>query len=428
MRLFIRSGTARIAGLAALVALGLASVCFGQFETATVLGTVKDPNGGVVPKARVSLRNLNNGTSQQAETDGEGSYQFLEVRVGRYRVVSEASGFKTLETPAFDVAVGAKQRVDVSLRLGNVSETIQVEASAALVEADSSDRGQVVNRAAVLNLPLNGRSSATLALLAPGVRQGFGIAKRESTFNVGGMRSQFNNFILDGVDNNAYGTSNQGLSNQVIQVSPDALQEFKVITNTYSAEYGRVGGGVVNASVRSGTNELHASAWDYLRNTDLNATGFFKPTGGQKPVYIQNQFGAAAGGPLKKDKMFLFADYEGLRRLQRALSFGSVPTLDQRAGRFGVPVKNPYTGVIYSDGVIPTSEITAFGSRVFGDLPAPNLPGNTKNYSALLPATDNDDYYLITRSTGSPKRRIRAGTPISTSARPKPPKRAGPPL
>jgi TonB dependent receptor len=147
----------------------------------------------------------------------------------------------------------------------------------------------------------------------------------------------------------------------------------------------------VNASVRSGTNRLHSSAWEYLRNTDLNATGFFKPVGGQKPVYIQNQFGVAAGGPIKKDKIFLFADYEGLRRLQRALSYSSVPTLDQRNGIFNVPVLNPYTGALYGNGVIPQSEITAFGRKVFAELPAPNLPGNTNNYAALLPATDNDD-------------------------------------
>ena len=149
---------------------------------------------------------------------------------------------------------------------------------------------------------------------------------------MGGLRSQFNNFILDGVDNNAYGTSNQGLSNQVIQLSPDALQEFRSSPTAYSAEYGHVGGGVINALIRGGTNELHGDVWEYLRNTDLNATGFFKPKWRAKPVYIQNQFGAAAGGPIKKDKIFMFADYEGLRALQQALTFASVPTLAQRVG------------------------------------------------------------------------------------------------
>ena len=238
------------------------------------------------------------------------------------------------------------------------------------------------------------------------MRLALGLPKRESSFNVNGLRSQFNNFVLDGVDNNAYGTSNQGLSNQVVQASPDALQEFKVITDNYSAEYGRVGGAVVNASIRSGTNQVHGTVWEFLRNTDLNATGFFKPVGGQKPVYIQNQFGAAIGGAIRKDKIFLFGDYEGLRRLQRALSFGSVPTLNQRNGILGNPVLNPYTGQVYADGVIPPSQITTFGRTVFAALPVPNLPGNTKNYQALLPSTDNDnkgdiryDHYLSNKLT-----------------------------
>ena len=169
------------------------------------------------------------------------------------------------------------------------------------------------------------------------------------------------------------------------------MAEFKVITNTYSAEYGRVGGGVINASVRSGTNQLHGTMWEFLRNTDLNATGFFKPVGGQKPVYIQNQFGGAAGGPIKKDKLFVFADYEGLRRLQKALSFASVPTLAQRSGVFTVGVVNPYDGSVFPNNTIPASQITKFGATVFNALPAPNLPGNASNFSALLPATDTDN-------------------------------------
>lgn len=391
---------------AALLCLAAAGMSFGQFETATVLGAAMDPRAGVIAQARVSLANIDTGTSQSTLTDDSGNYQFLEVRVGRYRVIAEAAGFKKLETAEFRVDVGARQRVDVKLQLGEVTDTVQVNEAAAAVERDSSDRGQVVNREAVVDLPLNGRSNASLTLLAPGVRLAYGLAKRESSFNVSGLRSQFNNFILDGVDNNAYGTSNQGLSNQVVQVAPDAVQEFKVITNSYSAEYGRVGGGVVNASVRSGSNQIHGAVWEFLRNTDLNAVGFFKPVGGAKPVYIQNQFGGAAGGPIKRNKLFVFADYEGLRRLQKALSTVSVPTLAQRAGVFGTPVMNPYDGSLLPNGTIPTSLITRFGAKVFNDLPAPNLAGNTKNFSTLLPATDTDnkgdirsDYYISNKLT-----------------------------
>ena len=212
---------------AGLLFLATADMSFGQFETATVLGTAMDPRAGVIPQARVALANLDTGTSQSSTTDDAGNYQFLEVRVGRYRVSAEAPGFKKLETAEFRVDVGARQRVDVRLQVGDVAETVQVTEAAISVERDSSDRGQVIRREAVVELPLNGRSNASLALLAPGVRLAYGLGKRESSFNVSGLRSQFNNFILDGVDNNAYGTSNQGLSNQVIQVAPDAAAGYR---------------------------------------------------------------------------------------------------------------------------------------------------------------------------------------------------------
>jgi outer membrane receptor protein involved in Fe transport len=384
----------------------MALPCFGQFDSATVLGTVLDSKAATVAGAQVSLENIDTGVMQAAASDQYGVYRFLEVHLGQYRVTAKALGFKTFETSEFRVETGARQRVDISLQVGDAAQTVEVSSAATILQTESSDRGEVINHEEIVELPLNGRSSATLALLAPGVRLALGLPKRESSFNVNGLRSQFNDFILDGIDNNAYGTSNQGLSNQVIQVAPDALQEFKVITNAYSAEYGHVGGAVVNASLRSGTNQLHGTVWEFLRNTDLNAVGFFQPVGGQKPVYIQNQFGAAGGGPIKKDKIFVFVDYEGWRRLQKALTFGTVPTLTQRTGNLGVPVENPYTGQIYSNGIIPQSQISNFGQTVLGALPAPNLPGNSKNYQAELPATDDDnkgdiryDHYLTHKIT-----------------------------
>ncbi len=392
--------------LFSLLLFGSAVPLFGQFDSAAVLGTVIDPNSSVVVKATVGLRNIDTGVVQSTSTDSNGTYQFLEVHVGRYVITAESAGFRRAESAEFRVDAGARQRVNIALQIGDTAQSVQVTANATPLQSESSDRGEVIDQEEIVDLPLNGRSSASLALLAPGVRLAYGLPKRESSFNVNGLRSQFNNFILDGLDNNAYGTSNQGLSNQVIQASPDALQEFKVITDNYSAEYGHVGGAVINAVMKSGTNQYHGSAWDFLRNTQLNAVGFFKPTGGQKPVYIQNQFGGAGGGPIKKDKIFFFVDYEGWRRLQRSLTFGNVPTLDQRNGIFTVPVMNPYTGQVYSNGIIPASQITTFGATVFGALPAPNLPGNTKNYQALLPATDNDnkgniryDHYLSKKLT-----------------------------
>ncbi len=265
---------------------------------------------------------------------------------------AEASGFKTSVTEDFTVAVSARQRVDLSLAVGDMTQTVSVTGAAVALETESSDRGQVINNVTVVNLPLNGRNYADLALLAPGVRRSvLGMDPtnsnyRESSFNVNGLRSSLNNFQVDGVDNNTYATSNQGYSNQAIQLSPDAVSEFKVQTNNFSAEYGRSGGAIINVSVKSGSNDFHGAVWDYLRNTKLNAVGYFKPANG-KPVFQQNQFGGAFGGRIIRNKTFFFADYEGIRRTTRTLSFLTLPTLDQRNGMFKtaagapIPIKNP---------------------------------------------------------------------------------------
>jgi hypothetical protein len=168
-------------------------------------------------------------------------------------------------------------------------------------------------------LALNGREYSALALLSTGVRQS-ALNKsnhgtpREGAFNVNGLRSTFNNFLIDGVDNNAYGTSNQGFSNQVMQPPPDAVSEFRVVTNNQSAEYGRAAGATVNVAYRSGTNAVHGDAWEFFRDTKLNAETYFKPADGSKPTLRRNQYGATVGGPLVKNKAFFFGDFEGFRQ------------------------------------------------------------------------------------------------------------------
>jgi hypothetical protein len=339
-----------------------------------------------------------------AVANDSGNYQFLNVPIGTYTVRAELTGFKTAAAEEFTVTVGARQRVDLKLEVGAVNETVVVNGAAAVLEKDSSDRGQVVGANTIINLPLNGRNYADLALLVPGVRKS-AIPDRESSFNVNGMRSALNNFMVDGMDNNSYATSNQGYSNQVLQLSPDAVSEFKVVTNNYSAEYGRAGGAIINATVKSGTNEFHGSAWEYLRNTNLNAVGFFKPATG-KPVLQQNQFGASIGGPILKNKAFFFGDFELLRRVDQSLSIISLPSMDQRAGKFGTPIVNPYTGAVYADGVIPASQITSFAKQVLDQVPAPHRPGMTNNYDALPRRPTHDtkgdarvDYYATSKMT-----------------------------
>ena len=391
----------------ALGALWLAPVVRAQFETATVLGTIRDPSGAVVTGAKVTLENLGTGIATTTQTDEMGNYYFFNVRVGTYRVKAEAPGFKLAVADTFTVTVAARQRVDLTLEVGTASESITVTGAALTLETETSSRGTIVSTQQVVNLPLNGRAYADLALLAPGVRRSVIASSRDASFNVNGMRSSQNNFLLDGVDNNAYGTSNQGFSNQVVQITPDAMAEFRLETNNFSAEYGRAGGAVINAAVRSGTNEFHGSLWEYLRNTRLNATGFFKPVQNGKPVLIQNQFGGALGGPIRREKAFFFADYEGYRRVSRTVTFATIPTLEMRKGILGVPVMNPYTGERYMDGVVPERVITRFARVVLNDLPAPNRPGLANNFQSEPRRTEQTDkgdlrldYYFSSRLTG----------------------------
>jgi hypothetical protein len=359
-----------------------------QFDSATVLGAVRDSSGALVPGVTITLKNAETGIASKTQTDSKGDYQFVNAKIGTYLISAEHPGFSTALVQNIVLTVNARQRVDVTLQVGAVSDKLVVTGAVELLESDSSEKGQVVEKDQIENLPLNGRAYSDLALIAPGVSEsnqnGIGSSSREGSFNVNGLRNTANNFQLDGVDNNAYGTSNQGFSSQVTQVSPDAIAEFKLQTNTYSAEYGRSGGAVINASYRSGTNDLHGSVWEFNRNTALNAIGFFKPAGGSKPALIRNQFGFTFGGPILKDRTFYFADYEGFRQSQSTLVYTTIPTLPQRDGILTVPVVDPYTGRSYAAGArVP---MTDFARKVLNDLPAPNVPGVTaSNYQKSVP-------------------------------------------
>jgi hypothetical protein len=368
-----------------------------------VLGTVADPSGSAVPRATVKLLNSQTGVSETASTNEKGEYSFLSVAVGRYRVTVQAPGFKTATAEEFAADVSARQRVDLRLEVGDLTQTIDVREAASALETDTSNRGQVIEHGTIVDLPLNGREYADLALLAPGVRKAVqsNTASRDGAYDVNGMRSAFNSYNLDGLDNNAYGTSNQGFSYQVVQASPDAVQEFRFDTNNYSAEYGRAAGAVINASIRSGTNGFHGVAWEFLRNTELNATGFFQPVGGQKPTLVQNQFGGALGGPIRKNMLFFFADYEGFRSAAHTLAYSTLPTAGQTQGNLGTPIANPYTGAVYQNGVVPSDQITPFAAKVLSALPVANLPGTANNYQSspatITPSDKGDgriDYYL----------------------------------
>ena len=375
---------------------------FAQFDAAEVLGTVRDSSASVVAKATLTLLNEETGIQARTTADDNGNFAFSNVKIGRYKLTAEASGFSKQAQSNIILNVGARQRVDFALQVGAVTEVVEVSGAAAVLETDSSEHGQVIRGAAIVELPLNGRNYADLALLSANVvKSPIGASfspsgtPREGSFNVNGMRSTYNNFLLDGLDNNAYGTSNQSYSSQVIQASPDAVAEFKVITGNYSAEYGRVGGAVINAVMKSGTNQFHGTAYEFLRNTNLNATGFlFSPAVFIKPTLQRNQFGATIGGPFIKNKLFFFADYEGFRQLQRYLNFDSLPTVNDRQGVLPVPVVNPITQTIYpANTPIPVSTLNPFAAALLGGLPALNGAGRSNNYEALLLIRDYSDKY-----------------------------------
>jgi hypothetical protein len=366
----------------AITFLALAAPAWAQFETATVVGTVKDATGAVVPDAKVTLTNTATGVTAERMSDGNGNYEFFTVRIGVYVITAEKAGFSVALADNIQVTVGARQRVDLSMAVGQLTERVEVSSRTILLQTDSSDRSQVITGAQTRALPLNGREYSALALLSPGVRVSpLAAGGREGSFNVNGLRSTFNNFLIDGVDNNAYGTSNQGFSNQVMQPAPDAVEEFKVVTNNMSAEYGRAAGATINVAYASGTNQVRGSVWEFARRTGLNATGFFRPPDGVKPPFERDQYGGVVGGPIAKNKAFFFADFEGFKQTRGQTASTTIANLAQRAGILTVEVRDPFSGAVYPAGTpIP---MTAFARKVLNELPAPTIDRASNNYQLL---------------------------------------------
>jgi hypothetical protein len=382
-----------------LLLLGVCGfVCSGsalaQFDTGAVLGAVTDARGSSVGEAKITLEDVNRGATLSVMTKSDGSFQFPSAPIGQYRIRTERAGFGVQTSQVFQLTLGARQRIDFQLNVEALQSVVEVHATVPIVQVDSSDRGQTVDAAQIKELPLNGRYYSDLVLLSTGVMRApssFGSSSsfREGSFNVNGLRSTTNNFLMDGLDNNYFGTSNQGFSNEVVQPPPDAIAEFRLITNNQTAEYGRSGGATVIASLRSGTNQFHGNVWEFIRNTSLNANGYFKAAAG-KARLNRNQFGGTFGGPIWRDKTFFFMDYEGYRQVESTVQSAVLPTAAQRLGNFGagVPIRNPYTGVLYANGQIPNADIIRFASTVMAALPANTSAGNGANYTTLYKISD----------------------------------------
>ena len=336
--------------LAVLGATGL----FAQGTTSTITGVVTDSTGAVIPQAAVAILNQRTGVDFHLETNSAGVYSITSLIPGVYTVTVSHKGFQTYTNRDLTLTVNQVLRIDVQMEVGSETQTITVEAAAPLVNTEEGRLSGVVNASQVQNMPLNGRNIYQLMQLVPGAVNSTGvnleIDNGGSTTNINGARADFNGFFLDGV-------SNKGLDgNSYAQPAPEFVQEFRIMTNNYSAQYGNSAGSVTDVSIKSGTNSLHGDAWEYFRNDKLNARNFFD--GDRKQLWRQNQFGFDIGGPIKKDRLFFFGGYEGQRFRTEAVSLNTIETPEWRqAVQSAMP--NSTAALLYKDfpGPTPTQEI-----------------------------------------------------------------------
>jgi len=426
---------------------------YSQVDTGAIVGTVKDQTGAVIPHVKVTVLNQGTGLTLFAMSDASGSYTFSPLRIGTYTVTAEYQGFQKATHRDVLVSVQQQVEVDFTLQPGQVTETVNVTAAAALLQTQNASVGQVVGAQQVNDLPLNGRNYTFLAQLSAGVAQeaptGRGL-EDSGTFVANGLPSSNNDYILDGIDNNNDSVDFLNGASYAIKPPVDAIQEFKVQTSNFSAEFGRAGGAVLNATVKSGTNQLHGDVWEFLRNDALDAANFFEnsPTHVNKGAFRQNQFGFALGGPVYiphvyngKDKTFFFFDYEGTRISQAETQVTTVPTAKERAsgytdlselisdqsgtrtdllnrtfplGTVFDPATtravtagqvDPVTGLVatangfardpFANNQLPDSRLDANAIKLLDLYPAPDAPGLFNNYTSDRAATNNTNQFDI---------------------------------
>jgi hypothetical protein len=387
------------AALAALAVVALLPAAARAQAVGAVTGVVTDDSGAVIPGVSVEATNAGTGLVRTAVTDADGRFDLPQLQPGRYNVKASLSGFRTVERQAVQVSVDDTTRVDFKMTVGGIEENVTVSGEAPLVETSHATMGITIDQQKVVELPLNGRNFTQLGTLIPGVLappSGLGGQTGDATpggfgattagFNVNGMRNQSNNFVMDGTTNND--TFNTGF---VLRPPPDAIQEFKIQTHSYAAEYGRNAGAVVNVVTKSGTNAFHGAAWEFNRSDALQAKNYFALSTQPKPKLKQNQFGGAFGGPVEKNKLFFFGYYEGYRNQQGSTSNIVVATDAQRQGNFGsTTIKDPLTGLPFPNNTIPASRLDASALKLLDQF-VPQANSGANRYIVSPTTTDNRD-------------------------------------
>jgi outer membrane receptor protein involved in Fe transport len=370
----------------------------------TIHGSVSDASGATIPNASVTALHVERGLARTVATNERGEYVLPLLPVGTYHVSVEAKGFAPFKQQQIELTANDNVRVDAELKVGGIAESIEVTGEAPQVDSRSSTLGTLIDSRRVLEIPINGRNVMGLTVLLPGVSQvsapqTFTGDRAGPTVSISGSRPTQNAFLFDGGFFNAL-FRNSGLN----YPPPDALQELKVLTNGFSAEYGRNAGAVFNVVTRSGTNDWHGSAWEFLRNHNLNARNFFAPS--QKPKLIQNQFGGTMGGPIVKNKLFIFGSYEGLRIRPATLVTAAFPLTEaERKGDFSASttaVRDPLTGQPFPNKQIPIGRMDPVAGQLLAtQMPLPNSAGG--QYTTTFPSPQDNNNVLVRAdySTGS---------------------------
>ena len=413
-------------GVNALIAMFFAAAVYGQQTTASLRGTVADPSGARVPFAKVTATQAETGYSRATASDAAGSYVFVLLPIGHYCLEVSAPGFRSYVQNGITLSVNQVAVLDVRLVVGLSQQTVQVHADAALLET-TSDLGETVHGGQILDLPLNGRNFSQLGLLLPGtapltlgLELAGGTMRGGQSYSVNGMRPESNQFLVDGAEN--YNTLNAGF---VLKPPPDAIAEFRILTNTAAAEFGHNAGSNTNIIMRSGSNQIHGDIYDFLRNDALDARNFFSAN--VEPLK-QNQFGGTWGGPIRRDKTFIFGYYEGFRNRQGETQLTTVPTAAERQGDFsalcrsyspqgictapqGTQLINVFapTPQPYAFNQIPSGQLDAVAQNLLPFYPLPNLPSYGANAYGTTQEMQNSsdqlglrlDEYLSSRDTVS---------------------------